>query len=304
MLIDLKSPKHRRILLLLAISIASYAISSIIFYLVAVHMPLSIGYASTRVGFLVAAITLMLISGEKIDLGFSRSGRVSWIYGICFGLVGILLFAAYKSNTLASIIPLVEGGILVFLVLDLVFHRKKLSTKQILMLVLGAVVVFMGTFFAESSGLVFNLSVLPYAIGLMVTAGVGYYALANNTKHVNESSKQFAFVISGLIIVGLLLLFYHSPSVLRGYSNTFFLLGAIGGFLLCIAFAMEIRAVKYSMTGNEGKNVLLRNFINSITELEIVIVLIGSVAIGSFTFEALFGGALIVVGVIVLGAIK
>ena len=162
----------------------------------------------------------------------------------------------------------------------------------------------MGTFFAESSGFVFNLAVLPYAVGLMVTAGIGYYALANNTKHVTESSKQFAFVIAGLVIVAILLVFYHGSNVFSGYSNTFFLLGVIGGFLLCIAFAMEIRAVKYSMTGNEGKNVLLRNFINSTTELEIIIVLLGSVAIGSFTYEALLGGGLIVVGILVLGAIR
>ena len=78
----------------------------------------------------------------------------------------------------------------------------------------------------------------------------------------------------------------------------------VAGLFLCIAFSMEIRAVKHSMTGNEKKNVMIRNFINNFTELDTVIVLLASVAIGSYTYGGLEGGALIVVGVLILGMVS
>ena len=236
-------------------------------------------------------------------MGFSRSGAVSWIYGACFAVVGLLLFLAYQSNSLSNIFPLVEGGVLVFLFLDLLFHRKKLGSKEIALLLFGVTIVFFGTFFAESSGFRFQLSTLPYALGIILAAGIGYYAMANKTNKITEGSKQLAFVVAGLVVAITVLIFYHGPSVLSRYSTPFFVLGVVAGALLCLAFSMEIKAVKHAMTGNEKKDVIFRNFINNFTELDTVIVLLSSVLIGSYTIDGLLGGGLIVLGVLILGAI-
>lgn len=304
MLIDLKNPKHRKILLMLLIAAVAYSISSVMAYLAAINLPVSIALISTRVGFFVVAVCFLAIEHDKIDLGFSKSGMVSWIYGISFAVVGLLLFLAYQIQSLSNIFPLIEGGVLVFLALDLVFHRKKLGSKEMALLLFGVSIVFFGTFFAESSGFKFQLSTLPYAVGIIVSSGVAYYALANNTKKVTESSKQLAFVVAGLVVAISVLFLYHGPSVLAKYSDLFFVIGAAAGALLCVAFSMEIKAVKYAMTGNERKDVVFRNFINNFTELDTVLVLLASVAIGSFTYDGLIGGALIVVGVLVLSIIK
>jgi drug/metabolite transporter (DMT)-like permease len=303
MILDLKNPKHRRILLMLVISAVAYAISSVAAYIVAVNIPVSIALISTRVGFLAAALCFLAIEHDKIDLGFSRSGAVSWIYGACFAFVGLFLFLAYQSHSLSNIFPLVEGGVLVFLFLDLIFHRRKLSSKEIVLLLIGVGIVFFGTFFAESSGFRFQLSTLPYALGIILAAGIGYYAMANKTNKITEGSKQLAFVFAGLVVAITVLILYHGPNVLSRYSTPFFLLGIVAGALLCIAFSMEIKAVKHAMTGNEKKNVIFRNFINNFTELDTVIVLLASVLIGSYTYDGLLGGGLIIVGVLILGSI-
>jgi drug/metabolite transporter (DMT)-like permease len=304
MLLDMKNRKHRRILLLLLISAVAYALSSVIAYIAAVNLPASIALISTRVGFFIAVVAFLMIRRERIDLGFSRSGLVSWVYGISFAFVGLLLFLAYQTQSLSNIFPVIEGGVLVFLFLDLVFHHKKLRLREIILLLTGVLIVFCGTFFAESSGFHFQLSNLPYAIGIILFSGVAYYALENNTKKVTEGSKQIAFVIAGLVLYTAVLALYHGPAVLARYSNWFFLVGAVAGALLCLAFSMEMRAVKAAMTGDEKKDVVFRNFINNFTELDTVIVLLASIAIGSFTYDGLLGGGLIVLGVVILSLIR
>ncbi|MGD0511014.1 MAG: hypothetical protein ABSA33_04190, partial [Candidatus Micrarchaeaceae archaeon] len=112
MIFDLRNPKHRKILLILAISAIAYSISSVMAYIVAVNIPISIALISTRVGFLIATLCFLAIERNKIDLGFSKSGIVSWIYGISFAAVGLLLFISYQHQSLSNIFPLVEGGVL------------------------------------------------------------------------------------------------------------------------------------------------------------------------------------------------
>ena len=304
MILDLKNPKHRKILLMLLIAAVVYSMSSVMAYIAAVNLPVSIALIATRVGFFIVAVAILLLDHDRIDLGLSKSGMVSWVYGASFAVVGLLLFLAYQIQSLSNIFPLIEGGVLIFLLLDLVFHRKKLTSKEIALLIIGVLIVFSGSFFAESSGFKFELSTLPYAIGIIISSGVAYYALANNTRRVTEGSKQLAFVVAGLAVSLAVLLLYHGPAVLSRYSNLFFLLGAGAGALLCVAFSMEIKAVKIAMTGNEKKDVIFRNFINNFTELDTVIVLLASVAIGSFTVDGLIGGGLIVFGVIVLSLVR
>jgi hypothetical protein len=226
-----------------------------------------------------------------------------WAYGISFAVTGVLLFSAYKDYTLASIFPLLEGGVLVFLALDFAFHRKKIGVKHMLLLAGGVAIVFLGTFFAESTGVHFDVSTLPYAVGMIIAGGIGYYALANKPDKISDGSKNLAFTIAAVVTAALLVLCHGSLSF-NSVTATPFLYGIAAGFLLCIAFSMEIRAVKQGTTGDERKDMLLRNFVNNFTELDTVIVLVASVFIGSYTLGGLGGGALIVIGVVILGMIK
>ncbi len=95
-----------------------------------------------------------------------------------------------------------------------------------------------------------------------------------------------------------------APQSISQVSPAIVATGAIVGFLLCIAYSGEMSAVKHGMTGNVRKDVILRNFVNNFTELDTVVVLAASVLIGSYTYNGIFGGTLIVIGVLVLGLIE
>jgi drug/metabolite transporter (DMT)-like permease len=304
MLLDLNNPKHRRILLMLVVSTIAYSISSVFAYLVAVRLPIPITILSIQVGFLACTLIFWRLSRDRADPRPSKSNIAVWVYGISFAITGVFLFYSYKSYSLANIFPLLEGGILVFLALDFMFHRKVLAGNRILVLAGGVGVVFLGTYLAESTRLAFNLSTLPYAVGIILFSGIGYYALANKTGKIKEESKNLAFSVAAIASALVLLCLYHGSALFASVQAIPFAAGIISGFFLCIAFSMEMRAVKHSMTGSERRNVFLRNFINNFTELDTVVVLIASVLIGSYTYNGLFGGALIVIGVLVIGFIQ
>jgi glucose uptake protein GlcU len=304
MILNKKNIKRNHILLLLSITVVTYAISSLLTYYAAVNLSVATTMIAMRIGFLIGALIFLFLSKDKIDLKLSRSGAVSWIYGISFTVVGLLLYTAYKSFSLASIYPLTGAGTIVFLALDLIFHRKKLSSRIISLLLIGVLAVFIGSYLAQSTGLTFNMAALPYAVGIIVSAGVGYYALANSTKTVTEGSKQLAWAIPGLILGVAMFLFYHVSFVPNMQTLGLFFIGILAGLFLCVAFAMEIRAVKYGSTGNERHDVVLRQFINNFATIDILVILLASVAINSYTVDALVGGLLIAIGVLVLGTVQ
>lgn len=293
----------RRILTILTIGLVAYAVSSVLAYLVAVKVPISVTILSIQIGFVPCMIIFALLEKDRIDLRPSKNSIATWVYGICFAIIGVFLFAAYKSYSLAGIYPLLEGGVLVFLALDFLFHRKKIAGREALLLIAGVAIVFIGTYFAESTGLRFNTSALPYAVLLIVASGLGYYALANKTKRIGGGSKNTAFAIAAIVMGLSLLLIYHN-SIFNSITPFQLLEAVAAGALLCVAFTCEMKGVRYAVTGDVRKDVILRNFINNFTELDTVIVLLASVLIGSYSYEALFGGALIIVGVLVLGTIK
>ena len=140
-----------------------------------------------------------------------------------------------------------------FLALDLLFHRKTLSRRQILLLAIGVAVVFLGTYLAESARLAFDLSTLPYAIGIIVFSGIGYYALQNNTGRIKEGSKNIGFSVAAIASAMILILIYHNSAIFTSIRAVPFIEGVLSGFFLCIAFSMEIRAVKHSMTGMRAR---------------------------------------------------
>lgn len=299
----MKDYRSRGILVTLAISAVAYSASSVLAYLAAVKMPIPVTILAVQVGFLPCALAFLLLGKESVNLKPSKSNAAVWAYGISFAVTGVLLFSAYKNYTLASIFPLLEGGVLVFLVLDFAFHRKKLDVKPMLLLAVGVAIVFLGTFFAESTGVHFDVSTLPYAVGMIIAGGIGYYALANKPDKISDGSKNLAFTIAA-VVTAVLLVLYHGSLSFNLVTATPFLYGISAGFLLCVAFSMEIRAVKQGTTGNERKDMVMRNFVNNFTELDTVIVLVASVFIGSYTLGGLGGGALIVIGVVILGMIK
>ncbi|MGC8777011.1 MAG: hypothetical protein ACP5P2_03695 [Candidatus Micrarchaeia archaeon] len=78
---------------------------------------------------------------------------------------------------------------------------------------------------------------------------------------------------------------------------------AAGAFYI-IAVALELRAVEINENRKLYKSVVLKNFINNFTYLDTVLVLLFSVAIGSFSSIEIAGGLLIVVGVLVIALAK
>ncbi|MGC9011268.1 MAG: hypothetical protein ACP5JN_03995, partial [Candidatus Micrarchaeia archaeon] len=71
-----------------------------------------------------------------------------------------------------------------------------------------------------------------------------------------------------------------------------------------IAVALELRAVEINENRKLYKSVVSKNFINNFTYLDTVLVLLFSVAIGSFSSIEIAGGLLIVVGVLVIALAK
>jgi hypothetical protein len=188
------------------------------------------------------------------------------------------------------------------LALDLIFHRKRLGIRDVVVLCIGVAVVFLGTYVSGSVGIRFNMNILPYAVGIILSSGIGYYALANETESANCGSKNLVFGISSIASALFLFVLYKIPVI--PISPAIVVTGIAAGAALCIAFNSEILAVYKSQTGDERSDVIIRNFINNFGELDVIIVLLSSIAIGSYTANGLLGGGLILIGVLILGIIR
>ena len=89
-----------------------------------------------------------------------------------------------------------------------------------------------------------------------------------------------------------------------GFSYYYFALGLIGGFTFAFASTLELRAMKISTTRGVAKTVLKRNFINDFEYADTLLVLVGSIAIGSYYPIELLGSVFIVAGIVVIGKLQ
>ena len=82
------------------------------------------------------------------------------------------------------------------------------------------------------------------------------------------------------------------------------LIGIAGGAFFTLTSAFELRALKSTGTHLIRKTVINRNLVSDFEYADTVFVLLGSILIGSFTYEQIFGGALIVIGIVILSHTK
>jgi len=152
-------------------------------------------------------------------------------------------------------------------------------------------------FFAESTGFDFNINTLPFVIGISTFAGIGYYMLFYKIKKYSIGSK---IIFEPFLMLILALLFIHHTVIIPSYM----LIGIIGGVFFTLASAFELMAFKSTDTHLIRETVIKRNLINDFEYADTLFVMLGSVLIGSFTFEQIFGGVLIVIGIIILNYTK
>ncbi len=74
--------------------------------------------------------------------------------------------------------------------------------------------------------------------------------------------------------------------------------------LYVAAVAVELKAVKINENVKLYKSVISKNFINNFTYLDTVLVLLFSIAIGSFVPVEIFGGLLIIFGVAIIATAR
>ena len=184
-----------------------------------------------------------------------------------------------------------------FFAIDAARYRRFLAPSQAAVLVAGVALIILGIFYAESNSYRFQAGTLPFVILITLFAGVGYYMEFYRIRKYSIGTKllfQPIFLLaSGLFFAGPI--FVNSP---------YFALGILGGFAFSLASAMELRAMKMTKARGNARMLIKRNFINDFEYSDTLLVLLGSVIIGSFYPIELLGGILIVTGIILMGMLS
>lgn len=284
----------------LALMVAStllYALNGTIDYLVIKRLPLSTSIISIALGVLVGFIVAKLVFNLRVNVGNSSQYVFGAITALMITAYTLLLFVAYRSYTLASIYPLIGLSALVFFAIDAARYRRFLAPSQAAVLAAGVALIVLGIFYAESNSYRFQAGTLPFVILITLFAGVGYYMEFYRIRKYSIGTKllfQPIFLLaSGLFFAGPI--FVNSP---------YFALGILGGFAFSLASAMELRAMKMTKARGNARMLIKRNFINDFEYSDTLLVLLGSVIIGSFYPIELLGGILIVTGIILMGMLS
>lgn len=284
----------------LALMVAStllYALNGTIDYLVIKRLPLSTSIISIALGVLAGFIVAKLVFNLRVNVGNSSQYVFGAITALMITAYTLLLFVAYRSYTLASIYPLIGLSALVFFAIDAARYRRFLAPSQAAVLAAGVALIVLGIFYAESNSYRFQAGTLPFVILITLFAGVGYYMEFYRIRKYSIGTKllfQPIFLLaSGLFFAGPI--FVNSP---------YFALGILGGFAFSLASAMELRAMKMTKARGNARMLIKRNFINDFEYSDTLLVLLGSVIIGSFYPIELLGGILIVAGIILMGMLS
>ena len=161
---------------------------------------------SIDLGMLAGLSLAVLLFEMRLRL---KSGNY-YLFGALSALLiviyNLLLFIAYVKYTLASIYPLIGLSAFIFLIIDLLKYRSKLSRSLVITLLLAVSFIVSGVFFAESTGFDFNIKILPFVIGISAFAGIGYYMLFYKIRKYGAGSK---ILFQPLFMLLLALLFIH-----------------------------------------------------------------------------------------------
>ncbi|BCS90763.1 MAG: hypothetical protein ARM1_0220 [Candidatus Micrarchaeota archaeon] len=95
-------------------------------------------------------------------------------------------------------------------------------------------------------------------------------------------------------------IFYRSITPINMNNYIYLVIGIISGILYPIASLCELEAVSKIHIKTISKEVIKRNFINDFEYADTLIVLLGSVIIGSYKPIQIFGGLLIVASILII----
>ena len=272
-------------------SIIFYSINGTLEYIVISKIGLGGTVLSIGLGMLLGAVFFIPVFRSRLKL--KKVSYLLFSSSSAFFIVisELLLAIAYLKYNLASIYPLIGLSALVFFVIDVIKYERKLPVQLITRLSFAVILVALGVFFAESTNFSFRLGTLPFIIGISLFGGIGYYMNFYKIKKYSIGTKVAFQPIFMLLFA---LLFFKSTVPI---NNPYFILGIFVGLLFILAVILELKAMKINYTPSIEKTVVTRNLINDFGYLDTVLVLIGSIIIGSFTNEEIFGGLLIVAGV-------
>ncbi len=289
-------------LLFLFASTALYAVSGVIEYIFIRRVDIFLFYFMWSLG----GICLIPLFSWNRKPGRITKKALLEMLPVLFGsalLVGfnISLFLAYRSFRLAAVYPLIAMSSIVFFFLDIVLFSRYIRKATLATVLAGIIIVVAGVYLVGGGGgIAFNIGLLPYVVAIPILTGVGYYILSYDVRRFGPGMKATSMA-SISIATSLPLFIFFSSHHFNVFSD---LMIAASGALYVLALFLELKAIGVNEQKVKSKNVLMKNYINNFTYLDTVFVLLGSVAIGSYTFIEIAGGGLIVCGVLIVSLAK
>ena len=290
------SNKFKALYFFIVASTALYGISGVVAYKAVQLLPLGNMIFLYAIGNFLGFFLLYKPLKMRLRVGLSAYGLAATA-GIIMSTLLYLLFFAYTHYNLAQIFPFMSLSALLFFFIDIVIYRRNIPLRLGLVIMSGMLLMVLGAFFTGSTGFSFNILLLPLIVAFIVLGGIGNYLYFYKIKTYSIGSKELSF-ISVFFVLGLFLTISH------GFGNAIspggIAYSIIAGFTGIAATIFELHAIKGYEQGKISKLVAQRNFINSFTYLDTVLVLIGSIIIGSFTYLEVLGGLGMVVGIIII----
>lgn len=229
---------YSKILVILVISTVAYSIGAVLAFNSMTNLPLQDGVFMVAAGF---SLGYMLLSRLfRLDTQPRHFNLKNMFGGASLALSMIMTFAAFKLFTLASVYPVVAAAVVVFFTIDYARFGKKLSRAEALALSAGVLMVFIGTFFAESHGFAFNINALPYVIGITVFGGTGFYFVMYNIERRNAGARSASIPLALAAVSGAGLIIFGAGSP----SAIFLAIGIVAGFFTAIAMMLEFVAME------------------------------------------------------------
>ena len=287
----------KEILLLVLLSTISYSISAVLGYKGVQLQPLHTFMLLYAIGLILGAA----ISGVVLKMRFRIRPRyylVGAASGVLITVFLYTLFFSYKHYNLAGVYPLIALATLVFLAIDIVVYKKVFRGRSREILLAGVILIIVGSFLTGGEGFIFSLGLLPI-IGIFVLGGgIADYILFYKLDKYTLGSKILTYV---LLFTLLAIALNASRIGTIQYPDPGNIYALLAGIFSIIGAALDVNAMEhYTGRGITGR-IMERNFINDFAYMDTVFVLIGSVLIGSFTYQEIVGGLIITLGVIVLG---
>ncbi len=283
---------------LLIMSTLAYALNGVVEYLL-------IRKASLAAFFFLWSIGTLIIVPFVLKKRNPGSSSISLRRGSALPVLGALLiigfnlslFIALRRFMLAEVYPLIALSSLVFFFMDLAVFRSLIKGRLAALVLGGIATVIGGVYVSGGAGFSdYNISLLPFVIAIPVLTGLGYYMLSFNLTDFGPHLKSG--LIAGLSFAISFAYFALDGTKLPSFEIS--LLIILSGALYIIAVHLELLSLRLNEQLKKERNVAMKNYINNFTYMDTVLVLVGSIAIGSYTIAQIVGGFLIVAGVVII----